>query len=122
MIRRIVHAVRVAPYLSTMFLAALALTLWFGGRATMSAIYWADPAHRDEPIAGWMTPGYVSRSWEIPPEVVAEALGLTLPRDGGARPPPLEVLAGERGVPLSDLVEGLEEAITAYRATPTDRP
>ena len=116
------RAVRTAPLLTAAFALALCATLWFGGRATLSALYWADPAHRDQQIEGWMTPGYVGRSWGVPPEVTAAALGLTLPREGGRRPPPLEVIARDRGVPLAQLIAELETAIAAYRAASEARP
>lgn len=111
----IARALRRAPALSIAFVIALLATLWFGGRATMKAVYWADPAHRDQRIAGWMTPGYVARSWSVPPEVIAEALDLP-PPGSGQRPPPLEVLAERRDIPLDSLITALAQAIAEHRA------
>ena len=94
--------------------AAFALTLFFGIRALLFTLYWNDPAHRDEAIAGWMTPGYVAHSWDVPPEVVATAIGAT-PRAHG-RHPSLDRIASEEGVPVAELTVRIEEAISRYRA------
>ena len=107
---------RQAPVLSAAFALALLATLWFGGRFVAQAVYWSDPAHQDQTISGWMTPGYVARSWRVPREVVANALDLPAPGAGSPRPPPLEVLARERDVPLPELVAQLTASIEAYRA------
>lgn len=97
------------------FVLALALTLFFGGRAAWHAVYWSDPARIDQPLAGWMTPGYVARSWDVPPEVIAPALDLPPPSARGDRPPPLAELARQRGVPVEDLIARLQSAIAAHR-------
>jgi hypothetical protein len=114
-IARAWRAWRAAPFLTLAFAGALVLTIWFAGRFVAQAVYWSDPAHLDQPIAGWMTPGYVARSWDVPPEVVAPALSLPPPGQGDRRPPPLQALARERGVPLNDLIAALEAVIAAHR-------
>ena len=90
---------------------AVAVAAVLGVRAVREAVYWADPAHRDQPLEGWMTPRYVARSWDLPPETVAEALGLD--QDGTGRRNTLDDLARARGVPLSDLVQALDRARAA---------
>lgn len=112
MIARIRAAWTKAPWLMSAFVLAIALTLFFGIRMIMGAIYWADPRHIDQPIAGWMSPGYVSMSWQVPREVVADALTL---EPGAGRPPRLEDLAEQRGVPLETLAAQIEAAIQAHR-------
>ena len=94
------------------FVLALALMLFFALRTVVSTIYWSNPARRDLAIEGWMTPGYVARSWRIERDVVAEALGLV----PGERRVSLAELAAERGVPLSEIEAALLEAIAAARA------
>lgn len=59
------------------FLLALAVSLFFILRLGIFWIYWSDPAHREQPIEGWMTPGYVAYSHHVPKETVVRALGLT---------------------------------------------
>jgi hypothetical protein len=71
--------------------------LFFAVRLTVFTIYWSDPAHRDQAVEGWMTPGYVARSWDVDPEVIRAAL--PPPPDGTPdRRPTLDAIAG-RGRP-----------------------
>ena len=77
------------------FVAALALTALFTIRAAVFAVYWTDPAHRDQAIEGWMTPRYVAHSWDLPRDVVGEALGL----DPGGGPRVRESGPGRRPAP-----------------------
>ena len=94
------------------FTVALAVTLFFAMQALRHAGGIGPAA--DAPIEGWMTPRYVSLSWDLPREVVAEALGVDL--GGGSGPRSLASLAEERGVPVEVLVDELETAIESYRA------
>ncbi|MDP1668322.1 hypothetical protein [Phaeovulum sp.] len=89
-------------------LAAFAV-LFFAARMLVFTIYWSDPAHRDGPIEGWMTPGMLARARHLPPEAVAEALGLD--RDQPRRMT-LAELAAERGVPLEVLLAPLLPLLT----------
>jgi hypothetical protein len=54
------------------FVTALSLAGFFGVKAASQMIYWADPAHQDQTIAGWMTPRYVGQSYQVPPAVIEE--------------------------------------------------
>ena len=99
--------------LTAAFLVAGALTTFFAIRLVASWIYWNDPARRDVEIAGWMTPRYVAHSWRLPPEIVAETLGLD--RHAGS-PPTFAELAAERGVTVEDLAARIESAAETHRA------
>jgi len=101
------------PGLSTAFIAALALTVFFLFRLTAGLIYWSDAKHIDQPLAGWMTPRYVSQSWSLPPEALVVALGLE--QDGSGRRITLKELARQQGRSLDDLIDDLEAAIAANR-------
>lgn len=106
-------AIRHHPIQSAGFVLALAITVFFAGRLILNTIYWADPAHRDQGVEGWMTPGYIGHSWHVPREVIAQALELT-PED--ARPRlTLESLAERRGVTVDALGETLMQAIETFR-------
>lgn len=109
MIRRVLLAV-----------LALALigTLFFAVRIATSTALWREPAEPDAPIAGWMTPRYIARSWDIPPDVIAAALALE--HDGGGRKITLAELAAERGTDIATLTADLTLAIAAYREQPHD--
>ncbi len=114
MIARLRAAWMRAPWLSIAFVLALALTVFFGVRMTRTAIYWADPRHTDQAIAGWMSPGYVAMSWSIPRDAMVEMIGQ---QPGNGRPQPLDRIAAERGRPLETLIAEIEAAIQTYRDT-----
>lgn len=113
MVSKLKRIWKAAPLATALLLAALAVTVFFAVRLTLGWIYWADPAHRDQQIADWMTPRYVALSWQVPPEVVAEALGLS-PHQG--RPQSLEAIAQARGERPEALIQAIEAAIARYRA------
>ncbi len=99
------------PLLSTGFALALTLTLYFGTRTVMATLYWSDPAHRDQSLQSWMTPGYIGHSWEIPREVLETAIG-PLPDQ---KRPTLEVIAKTQGIPVAELIARIQSAILAHR-------
>jgi hypothetical protein len=93
---------------------ALAVALIFAVRLTIFTIYWSDPAHRDQRVEGWMTPGYVARSWEVDRDVIRAALP-PLPETGMDRRLTLDGIAASGGVPLPDLIARVEAAIAMAR-------
>lgn len=113
MIRFVKRMWSAAPVATALMALALVLALVFGVRAVRGYLYWHDPAHHDQTIAGWMSPRYVALSWNVPPEVVGNALGLD--REKPKRMT-LSELAQERGVTLADLASQLQTAIEAFRA------
>ena len=100
------------------FIAMFAVTLFFAFRLTVSTIVWSNPDRIDQAIAGWMTPRYIAKSWQLPAEVIAEALGLSL--DGTGRRVTLAEIADLQGRDLGDLIRDLEAAINASRAGSND--
>jgi hypothetical protein len=116
LLRRIWQA---APVATVILGGALAVSLFFTVRLVAFWIYWADPAHRDQAIEPWMTPGYVAHSWGVPRELAFEALGLP-PAPGGPRS--LQELAADRGVAVDDLAQELQAAIEAFRDAQGPRP
>ncbi len=96
------------------FALSCALTVFFAARLVAFWIYWADPTHRDQAIAGWMTPRYVAHSWDAPPEMIAAALDLERGRAG--RPLTLAEIAAGRGESVESIGDRLEAAIAAHRA------
>lgn len=103
-----------APVATLVLAAALTATAFFGVRAVMFGVYWHDPAHREQPIAGWMTPGYIAHSWAVPREVVLDALDAPVPPPDG--PMNLRKLAEINGTSVEALVAEAEAAIAAWRA------
>lgn len=112
-IRRLIRRARRAPGLAAALAAALLIAAVFALRLTHAALTW-QAVPEDAALAGWMTPRYVVQSWDVPPALVAETLGLE--RDGIGRRVTLEALAEARGVPPATLVEALEAAISTHRA------
>ena len=104
------------PVLVTVLVASLLLALFFAGRFALRAVYFAQ--HREEPVAGWMTVGYVGRSWGLDPREIDARAGLPLPENG--RPFTLEEIARDRGVPVAEVVAEVEAALAALRAERED--
>ncbi|MCI2393161.1 hypothetical protein [Aliiroseovarius sediminis] len=105
---------RAAPWATTILALAMAAGVFFGTRTVASWVYWNDPARRDQPIAAWMTPRYVTYSWRIPRKVMIDALGSPNPAEGFRN---FEHLAQDRGIPVDELMMQIEDAIVAFRAT-----
>lgn len=60
--------------LGLMFLVALAITIFFGVRAYQQATQLR--CQTDEPIRPWMNVSYIAHSYNVPRDVLHEALGL----------------------------------------------
>lgn len=102
-----------APVATAILVLALVASLFFGVR---SAVFWYDrppTAERQQPVAAWMTPRYVARSWRVPREVVMDAIDAPRPLPGG--PVSLAQLAEKRGVSVDQIIDELEAAIAAFR-------
>ncbi len=110
--RRLIDAFKTHPVLTPAFLLAAALTLMFTIRTIVFTLYWADPAHRDQPIEPWMTPRYVAHSWDLPPEQVAAALGL---EPGSARRLSLAEIAASSGLSMDEIAQRIRAAAAAHR-------
>lgn len=104
---------RKRPILTSAFLLACLVTLFFSGRFVVQAVYWAN--HHEEPVRPWMTVGYIARSWGLEPRELDAEAGLPLPEVKG-RPQPLSEIAKERGVPVADIIAEVEAAILVLRA------
>jgi hypothetical protein len=96
------------------FLLAAALTLFFLGRFVLFTVYWSDPAHRDQRIEGWMTPGYIAHSYHVPRPVVVDALGLETPLDKRRS---VQQIADDLEIPLTQLTAQVLAAIETERRT-----
>ena len=70
---------RQRPYLVSAFLLACAVTLFFAVRFVTQAIYWSDPAHQNQTVEGWMTVGYIAKSWQVDPHQLDDLAGLPQP-------------------------------------------
>jgi hypothetical protein len=104
---------RVRPWLTSAFVLACAVTLFFGGRFVAYSVYWA--THQEVPVEPWMTVGYVARSWGLDPRELDAAAGLPLPEVKG-RPQPLSEIATDRGVPVAEIIAEVEAAVAQLKA------
>jgi hypothetical protein len=104
---------RARPVLTTAFLLACVVTLFFAGRFTVYTVYWA--SHREMPVQAWMTVGYVARSWGLDGREIDARAGLPLPQVKG-RPQPLSEIAADRGVPVAQVIAEVETAVAELRA------
>ncbi len=104
---------RLRPYLTSAFLLACAVTLFFAGSVVFHAVYWS--LHREVEVEPWMTVGYVARSWHLDPRELDRVAGLPLPMVKG-RPQSLAEIAEDRGVQVDLVVAEVERAIAEIRA------
>ena len=95
------------------FIAASLLAMFFALRLVVAAVYWSDPVHLEQAPDGWMTTGYVARSWQVDPKDVAQALGLD--PETHARGVTLEDIAEAQGRPLVDLIADLAAYLAETR-------
>ena len=100
------------PYLLASFVLATALTLFFAGRLVRQSLYWSDPAHHEQQVQGWMTLGYVAKSWHLP----VSQLEAALQQAPSKRPKPLSQIAKARGVLVAQVIAELDAAVAALRA------
>lgn len=113
MIYRLKQLWRARPNLTTAFMLACCLTLFFAAATASRLIYWA--THQQEPVSSWMTVGYIGRSWGLDPREIDARAGLPLPEVKG-RPQPLSEIAKDRGVPVEEVIADVEAAIADLRA------
>lgn len=97
------------------FVAAGLLTLAFAVRFLAFTLYWSDPDNLARHPEGWMTPGYVARSWGIPREALRTALALPA---GSGTPPTLAQIARDRGQPLAEFLAEVEALLPGLAVAP----
>ena len=100
------------PVLVSAFLLAVVLSLFFATRIVVRTVYWSQ--HRDQPVAAWMTVGYVGRSWGLDPREIDERAGLPLPENG--HPFTLEQIAKDRGMPVAEIIARVEAVVEEMEA------
>jgi len=87
------------------FVAALAVTLFFGGRF-LGRLFWR-PSR--EPIREWMSIAYVARAYGFPPPILYETIGITPSRENDHTP--IRELARQLNQTPEALIEKLEARI-----------
>lgn len=97
-----------------LFIAAVALLIFFATRTTMSMMYWMDPEHRDQTLEGWMTPRYVQMSYDIPPDYLGPALFLD--KDAPMKRRTLTEIAADNDITLAELQARIDAAAADWRS------
>lgn len=90
------------------FLLAVAVVIFFAVRLIGSAVYWADPAHHAMPPAPWMSPGFIERSWHLPPKSLAPVVGAAPEATRGRN---LTEIARMRNEPVAALIARISAAL-----------
>ncbi|MBU2993636.1 hypothetical protein Q4555_12640 [Octadecabacter sp. 1_MG-2023] len=111
MIKHLWHTHRLALLAFAVAVTALG---YFGVKTVSSAIYWNDPAHQNQQLAGWMTPRYVAQSYHLPREYMVEALFID--PDAPPRRISLDAIANANGVSLADLQARVDAAAAQHDA------
>jgi len=96
------------PILSLAFLGALTACLFFAWRTVDMALILSNRA--EKPVAGWMTPRFIARSYGLDRDDLARILA-THDRDDTSQP--LYSLAQEHGVPVTDLITAVQAFVDA---------
>lgn len=95
-------------------IAALVVAIGFTGfhayRLVRDAIYWN--VHKDEPIEGWMTLGYVAHSYHVPPHILFQALGM---QPGPPERRNIAAIAADKGQSVAQVSAILNQAIVHAR-------
>jgi hypothetical protein len=113
MMDRLKTAWRARPALTSAFLLACAVTLFFAGSFAYHTVYWA--THQNEPVRPWMTVGYVARSWDLDGREIDALAGLPMPEVKG-HPQTLREIADDRGVPVATVIAEVEAAVKTLLA------
>jgi len=116
MIRHLWNTHRIAFLAFGVALCALG---YFGVKTVSSAIYWMDPTHQDQALAGWMTPRYVGQSYKLPREIVLEAL--MMDPDAPPRRISISEIAQDNDVTLDDLQSRVDAAAQLWQTQPRSR-
>ncbi len=93
------------------FALAALLTLAFGVRLGVHALYWS--RHHEDALAEWMTLGYVAQSWGVDRADLARALNV---EPGAARRWTLAELSRATGRSEAEVEDTLRAAIATAQA------
>jgi hypothetical protein len=110
-VRHVQHLWRKNRGLLIAFGLALLVTVFFGVRLVVHAVYWSE--HRDAELAEWMTIGYVARSYRVERDDLARAAGV---EPGFGRRLTIAEIAERTHQSVSEVEEALLAVIRAQRS------
>lgn len=105
-------ALRRHPALSAAFLLAVAVALWLLVEVASGLLGWS--GRGEEPLAPWMTIGYVGRTHDLDPRLIDATAGFPTPDEAG-HPLTLAEIAARQGVPVQDVYEQVERTLRELR-------
>ncbi|MGI8469920.1 MAG: hypothetical protein ACR2N3_15885 [Pyrinomonadaceae bacterium] len=94
-----------------LFFIVVGFTGFYIYRTVERASYWR--SHQDQPLANWMSVGYIAHSYHVPPPVLYEAIKLK-PEPHDRRP--LAQIAKTQNRPVEEIKTELEAALNKFRA------
>jgi hypothetical protein len=94
------------------FLVVVSFTGFFASRTIRRAVYWH--YHQDEPIRPWMNLGYIAHSYNVPPWVLHQALGLPS-QPGKPDRRPIREIARSQNRSVEEVIAILQNAIIHVR-------
>lgn len=94
-----------------LLLASIIAVIFFSKGFIANLIYFADPRHQNQPLEYWMTPRYVVMSYDLPPPIVDEVMGLRPKID---KRKPLTRVLEDLGITLEELQTRINEAQAAH--------
>ncbi|MEM8631755.1 MAG: hypothetical protein AAGF74_10990 [Pseudomonadota bacterium] len=100
------------PIVLGLFAASLVLAAVFLFRFALLAEYWSKADVAEIRIEGWMTPTYIARVYDVPPEIVHHALGTDVT---STRRKSLRDMAQDWDVPLVSLETQVADTIRGHR-------
>ncbi|WP_259779110.1 hypothetical protein [Aliiroseovarius crassostreae] len=107
---------RAAPVATALLILCLIAGGVFATRTITEAVYWANPDHRNQPLAGWMTPRYVAHSWRIPRPDMMDIMRSAAPDlDLENGPKSLGDIAAEHDLALNELLQRIDTGLSAYQ-------
>jgi membrane protein DedA with SNARE-associated domain len=96
-------------------LLSVVFTVFFAMQAFLPAVHWR--RHEHERIRPWMSVGYIARSHRVPPNVLYDALGLSVRPDRR----PIRAIARSQQRPVDEVIDTLHAAISESRDSSTSR-
>lgn len=93
----------IAAGLLALCLAGLA---WFTFSTVREAMYFSDPAHHEQDLQEWMSPRYVGKSWDLPPETIVRIMEL----EPDFKQPTLRHVTEHLGITMAQLQDRVEAA------------
>lgn len=90
-----------------LLLASVIAVIIFSKGFIANLIYFADPRHQNQPLEYWMTPRYVVMSYDLPPPIVDEVMGIRPKID---KRKPLTKVLEDLGITLEELQTRINEA------------